>query len=99
MPRARMGSTGWKLELGLIEFQGSKKNNIIWDGEEHDLTPFMDTNPAVIEEARYKALVWAWGGSRALGALRSPDAIHWSLMNVGNDVMTKGAFDTQNIAF
>ena len=31
-------------ELGLVEFEGSKKNNIIWDGVgSHNFTPFLDT--------------------------------------------------------
>ena len=86
-----------KPELGLFEFQGSKRNNIIWDGHEgHDLTPFRDANPAALPEARYKAVAFS---RTALRAFQSPDGIHWSLMNGGKPVMTQGAFDTQNIAF
>ena len=91
-----------KPELGLIEFEGSKKNNIVWDGagyEGHDLTPFIDSNPAATAEEKYKALAWAWQGSKGLRAFRSPDAIRWYFMDDGKAVMTKGAFDTQNIAF
>ena len=43
-------------ELGLIEFKGSKKNNIVWIGEESNtFAPFKDTNPNCPPEQRYKA--------------------------------------------
>ena len=33
--------------LGLVEFNGSKANNILWTGPEaHDFAPFLDANPA-----------------------------------------------------
>lgn len=85
-----------KPELGLFEFNGSKANNIVWDGDgTHCFTPFLDTNPAGKPEARYKALTRTKGG---LLALQSPDAIHWKLMS-DKPVITKGAFDSQNLAF
>ena len=85
-----------KPELGLFEFNGSKKNNIIWMGAGgHDFTPFKDPNSNCPPEAKYKAV--ASGGG--LLAFRSPDGIHWSPMNDGKPVITKGAFDTQNLAF
>jgi hypothetical protein len=53
-------------ELGLFEFDGSKKNNIVWDGPgAHNFTPFRDTNPSCPPEARYKALASAKGRSAA----------------------------------
>jgi hypothetical protein len=85
-----------KPDLGLFTFEGSKQNNIIWDGPgTHNFTPFKDTNPASAPEARYKALALGDGG---LLAFRSADAIHWSLMTDA-PVITKGAFDSQNLAF
>jgi hypothetical protein len=43
--------------LGLVEFQGSKENNIIYRGiEAHNFAPFHDANPAAQPEERYKAL-------------------------------------------
>ena len=87
-----------KPELGLVAFDGSKKNNIIWDGVgHHNFVPFKDPSPDCTPEARYKAI----GGSKGEGGLfafQSPDAIHWSLMS-DNPVITKGAFDSQNLAF
>ena len=64
-----------KPELGLIEFEGSKKNNIVWDGagyEGHDLTPFIDANPAATREQKYKALAWAWESSQGPAGLFNP---------------------------
>jgi len=85
-----------KPKLGLFEFNGSKDNNIVWDHEgTHCFTPFLDTNPAAKPEARYKALSRVKGG---LIALQSPDAIHWKTMAEA-PVITKGAFDSQNLAF
>jgi len=82
-------------ELGLEEFAGSKKNNIIWTGYgSHNFSPFKDLNPKCKPEEQYKALA----GGRGLKALKSPDGIHWSLMQ-DDPVITKGAFDSQNLAF
>jgi len=83
-------------ELGLVEFDGSKKNNIIWDGiGSHNFTPFKDMNPACKPEEKYKAL---GGGKGGLFAFKSADGIHWSMMREA-PVITKGAFDSQNLAF
>ncbi len=89
-----------KPELGLVEFQGSKQNNIVWDGVgSHDFTPFKDANPRCAPDARYKALGAGGGGhKRGLYAFQSADGIHWSLMSE-EPVITKGAFDSQNLAF
>ena len=39
--------------LGLVEFQGSKENNIIYRGvEAHNFAPFRDVNPAAKPEER-----------------------------------------------
>lgn len=92
----------WKKpNLGLFSFNGSKDNNIIWRGEgetgigTHNFTPFKDKNPNCPPEARYKALGLGEGG---LYAFQSPDGIHWKLMK-NAPVITKGAFDSQNLAF
>ena len=45
-----------KPKLGLFEFQGSKANNIVWQGVgTHNFTPFKDANPDCPAEAKYKA--------------------------------------------
>ena len=85
-----------KPALGLFDFNGSKENNIVWMGPGgHDFTPFKDPNPNCKPEARYKAV--ASGGGKLL-AFTSPDGIHWSRLQ-DKPIITKGAFDSQNLAF
>jgi len=82
--------------LGLFEFAGSKRNNIVWDGPgTHCLAPFLDSNPAAKPDARYKAVTFVKGGLLPLG---SPDGIHWTPL-ADKPVITRGAFDSQNLAF
>lgn len=92
-----------KPELGLFEFAGSKRNNIVWTGPgTHNFTAFKDGNPAAAADARYKALA---GGSTqvqgkrrgCLNAIGSADGIHWKI--IAEAVITAGAFDSQNLAF
>jgi len=87
-----------KPDLGLFEWNGSKQNNIVWDGiGAHAFVPFRDTNPTCAAEAKYKAL-GVGGNTPGLFAFQSVDAIHWTLMSP-EPVITKGAFDSQNLAF
>lgn len=85
-----------KPRLGMIEFDGSTENNIIWQGpESHNFTPFIDANPACPAGQKYKALGGVTGG---LTALVSEDGIHWEKMQ-DQLVITQGAFDSQNVGF
>jgi hypothetical protein len=87
-----------KPELGLFTWDGSKKNNIVWDGVgAHAFVPFKDANPNCSAEAKYKAL-GVGGKKHGLYAFASSDGIHWSLI-YPEPVITKGAFDSQNLAF
>jgi len=91
----------WKRpRLGLFAFEGSKENNIVWDGVgTHDFTPFKDPNPNCRPEERYKALGRGEADKKsALFAFTSPDGIHWKRLGE-KPVITKGAFDSQNLAF
>ena len=89
-------------ELGLVEFKGSTKNNILLDAREilnGMFSPFKDGNPACPVEGRYKAFsLMQRGDARGLWAYGSPDGIHWSPMSDG-PVITRGLLDTQNLAF
>lgn len=83
-----------KPSLGLVRIEGSGDNNVIWAGpESHNLTPFLDTHPAVREATRYKAL----GGEPPM-ALGSADGLHWMRL-ADQPVLTQGRFDSQNVAF
>lgn len=95
-----------KPKLGLFEFNGSKENNIVWDGVgTHNFTVFKDKNPECQPDAVYKAI--ARGRSLAKGdkssqhglfVFKSADGIHWKFYK-DEPVITKGAFDSQNLAF
>ena len=83
-----------KPSLGLFEFEGSTDNNIVWSGpESHNFAAFRDTNPDLRPGEEYKAL----GGQPPI-ALVSPDGVNWTKLRE-DPVLTRGAFDSQNLAF
>lgn len=98
------GITWTKPNLGLIEWQGSKDNNIVWMGVgSHNFTAFRDGNPAAPAEARYKAfgaidVTDVAGKNHLLLAFESPDCQTWKLIQE-KPVITNGVFDSQNLAF
>lgn len=98
LAESRDGIHWRKRELGLVEFGGSKANNIILQGlGTHNFAPFLDANPDCDADARFKALA----GVKSEGGLflfKSADGIRWSLM-AEEPVITDGAFDSQNVAF
>lgn len=83
-------------DLGLVEFQGSKHNNIVWSEPKLDnFTPFLDSNPACPPAEKFKATA---GFHTGLIAYVSPDGLHWSRLS-DRPIITNGKFDTQNNAF
>jgi len=78
--------------LGLVEYDGSKENNILDIGNLGGLMPFIDANPACLPEQRYKALA-----SVPIRALASPDGIHWEYMSPEPVIETTG--DRGGLAF
>jgi len=89
-----------KPALGIVEFEGSNQNNIIWEGPAaHNFTPFRDDTPGVTDDCRYKAV-----GSETrdrqhgLYPFKSADGIHWSRMS-DEPIITDGYFDSQNLVF
>ena len=87
-------------ELGLHEFNGSKRNNIVWHGRSgHNFTPFLDGNPDAPAAQRFKSIAYHPKGG-GLGAFISADGIRWKLW-VENPIITEshGGFDSQNLAF
>lgn len=90
------GKTFLRPELGLIEFNGSKANNIVWRGGQPSVPPaFRDTNPAAAPGALYKGIASSWGKAYAMG---SPDGLRWSPLHDGPLEM-EGSFDTINTGF
>lgn len=86
-----------KPDLGLVEFQGSRHNNLLLDqvngGECHDFSPFLDPTGTV----KYRAIGFG-RKPRGLYAFHSNDGIQW-VLSAKEPVITEGAFDTQNITF
>jgi hypothetical protein len=75
-----------KPKLGLVDFRGSKDNNLVWPTEANrpwrdknypgtDIFPFIDRNPKTPASHRYKAL--ANVGEYELAALVSSDGLNW----------------------
>jgi len=50
------GVTWNRPSYGIVKFNGSRDNNIIWTHIAHNFMPFRDTNPEAPKEERYKAL-------------------------------------------
>lgn len=101
---SRDGISWTKPELGLLEFNGSKNNNIVHMGDGcSTFAPFLDTNPNCPPESRYKALATMGDNverkkNPALQAYHSADGLRWKLMRE-KPVITAGSFDSQNTAF
>jgi hypothetical protein len=90
-----------KPNLGLHEAFGTKDNNILLAGDPiatHNFAPFLDTNPAAPPEQRYKALSGLGGKGGGLRAWSSADGLKWTKLRE-EPVLSKGAFDSQNVAF
>ena len=91
-----------KPKLGLIEFNGSKQNNIIWDVPgTHSFAAFKDANPACKPDERYKAVAQSEIDQKkgaSLVAMKSRDGIHWFRWG-DKPIMTRAPFDSQNLVF
>jgi len=94
-----------KPDLGVIELAGSKENNVVMavdtigevGGDPAHVAVFKDDNPDCPAESKYKAIVRS-RSPKGLLAFHSADGIHWTPMSE-KPVITKGAFDSQNLAF
>ena len=89
-----------KPELGLVEFRGSKKNNVILPTA-LQFCPFIDSRPGVPETERYKANSRDPRDSGGLVGYVSADAIHWRQIDEKPIVPSQFAnnFDSQNVMF
>ena len=88
-----------KPELGICNFNGSLKNNIVVDST-FGIKPFIDNfyvfrddNPYCPDGEKYKGIC---SHDRKLWAFFSPDGLHFKK---GCQITDKGAFDTLNIIF
>jgi hypothetical protein len=97
---SRDGINWIKPNLRVFEVNGTLDNNVIMTRDiggwaTHNFCPFIDTKPNISSSEKYKALGGVTGG---LYAFVSDDAIHWKKMQA-EPVITKGDFDSQNLAF
>lgn len=91
-------------ELGLFEFAGSKKNNIILtpesvaeiQGDPAHTAVFKDANPDCPPNARYKCIIV--GKPHGLYLLTSADGVRFQVA-LKKPLITQGAFDSENLAF
>ena len=89
------GVTWHKPSLGLIEFEGSKDNNlVVRDPDLVNFSPFLDPHPEVPADERYKAI----GRRKEIFTATSPDGLRWTRKYL-EPVQTEGPFDSHNIAF
>ena len=73
---SRDGIRWQKPSLGLVEWEGSKENNILTRGQRGAyLAPFLDDRPGVPSEERYKS----FAGNPPY-AMCSADGIHWRVL-------------------
>ena len=92
-------------DLGIVEFAGSKKNNLILNaamvaeinGSPAHTAVFKDTNPDCPAEERYKIII-VGRKPKGLYLLVSGDGMHFRL-KTGRPFTTIGAFDSQNLMF
>lgn len=92
---SRDGKHFTRPELGVCEFGGSRKNNIILDeGELDNASFFLDENPDCKPDEKYKAMTGE--RNRDLVLLTSPDGIHFTRKS---RLDIEGAFDSLNLAF
>ena len=97
---SRDGITWTRPNLGIVEFDGSKENNIVLQGDgSHNLAPFRDDNPAAKSSERYKAVgSGSRDGKPVLYGFVSADGIHWDKIQE-EPIITDGKFDSLNVAF
>ena len=86
----------WERPTTGIEYEGETETNILFP-ESEDFVPFIDSNPRVKPEERFKAVAGPKHGG--LLAYASADGIDWHILNNGHPVYTDGAFDSENVAF
>lgn len=88
-----------KPSLGLFDWEGSARNNIVWRGAgTHNFTPFKDARPAVPADERFKAVGRGIERTDTLLAFASADGLQWRALSA-EPVFAEGRFDSQNVAF
>lgn len=91
-----------KPELGLFDWEGSSKNNIVLADAapfSHNFAPFLDTRPGVPDEERYKAV--AGTSKTGLHGFVSSDGLRWTKLEqpLFQHEGPGFSFDSQNVGF
>lgn len=86
LAESRDGVHWERVPVDVFDYQGIRRNNIIWMGVGDDLwgmhgfSPFIDLNPECPPEKRWKAVGGGWTQpQKGLYLLTSPDGARWSL--------------------
>ncbi len=84
--------------LEAYAWTGGERTNIVLQGDGwHGFSPFLDTRPEVVPEARYKAVgVQEESQAATLVSFISADGIHWER---GRPLRLSGRFDSHNLVF
>lgn len=103
------GATWERPTLGLVAFDGSTANNIVWTaqrasyGESHNFFALRDPRHDVAAASRWRAVALGWDEVgpderyKALVPLDSPDGLRWRRVS-SKPIITKGrGFDSLNI--
>ena len=95
------GLTWLRPSLGLVDFEGSRNNNILFNRESmkrfdfasfDNMSVFYDENPECPPDERYK-MTCMWLGHESLILLMSADGIHFEKSRF---ITNQGEFDSQN---
>ncbi|MDP6777207.1 MAG: hypothetical protein QGI83_10625 [Candidatus Latescibacteria bacterium] len=100
------GVTWTRPTLGILEFKGSRENNIVLEGSAAKaLCVFKDGNPAAPDAERYKAIGVGsnWRGRATLRGFVSPDGLRWEILDRDPILVAPDdpwpMFDSHNVAF
>ena len=88
------GKTFTRPDLGVVNFDGTTKNNLFIDEDYDNLCIFKDDNPDCPADERYKAL--GGTGKQELMYYKSTDGVHFVKVGV---LLDDGAYDSLNLAF
>lgn len=91
LAESRDGIVFARPELGVCEFEASRRNNILQIGGFPNVPPpFLDTNPACAPAQRFKGIT---GRAAKAYAMASPDGIRWTPLQPA-PLELSGQFDT-----
>ena len=88
-----------KPNLGIYEIMSTRDNNVVFADAppfSHNFCPFLDTNPKVVLDEKYKAVAGTM--ETGLFGFTSKNGIHWNKIS-NTPLFRNGVFDSQNVVF